>query len=521
MLSTAAIRAELAPMLRLALPLIVAELGWMAMEIVDTIMVSRLPNSTEAIGAAGLGGILFYVASIFAAGLLFGLDTVVSQSFGAGRLDECHRWLIQSLYIVAALTPFVMLATWATPHALALTGTLDPSLLSETRRYMHALMWSALPLLLYFAFRRYLQAINHVGIVMASLVAANLVNVVANYALIFGNLGAPAMGIAGAGWGTVIARSTMAVVLLGYIVWYDRQHHVSILDILRGHHDEVSASSSSAARAEKVSSFRFQVSGENQEQDQDHSKPGTRNSKPGLEPSAFISVHQRPSGFPGLRPDMSRLGTLLRLGFPVAFQILFEVGVFAAATYMAGRLGVIPLAAHQITLRTASVTFMVPLAISSAAAVRVGQALGRGDPPGAARAGWTALALGAAFMTCAALVFVSVPQQIARIFTQDAGVIATTISLLLVAAVFQLCDGLQIVASGALRGAGDTRTPMLTSLAAYWGLGLPLGAYLGLWAGMGVVGVWTGLCVALCGIGAGLLWWWGKAVSRFTFHVSR
>lgn len=464
-------------MLRLALPLIVAELGWMAMEIVDTIMVSRLPNSTEAIGAAGLGGILFYVPAIFAAGLLFGLDTLVSHAYGARRLDECHRWLIQSLYIVATLTPLCIVAIWQMPLILNRTQTLDVSLLQQTTVFMHALMWSAAPLLLYFAFRRYLQAMDKVNIVMIALLIANVVNLVGNWALIYGHLGMPALGIAGSGWATVIARSTMALILLGYIIYYDRKHHISILDILRGRAGE------------------------------------------GGSPSASIRSYPR-LAFPGLRPDAKRIRELLRLGFPVAFQILFEVGVFATATYLAGRLGVIPLAAHQITLRTASVTFMVPLAISSAAAVRVGQALGRRDLPGASRAGWTALFLGVSFMTAAAVVFVVFPRAIARVFTTDETVIQTTIALLFVAAVFQIFDGLQIVASGALRGAGDTRTPMLTSLVAYWVLGLPLGYYLGFARGMGVVGVWVGLCVGLMIIGVGMLWWWGRKIGLLSSPAS-
>lgn len=437
-------------MLRLALPLIVAELGWMAMEIVDTIMVSRLPNSTEAIGAAGLGGILFYTAAIFAAGLLFGLDTLVSHSYGARRLDECHHWLIQSLYVVAVLTPPALIAIGMMPAILRRAGDLDPSLLQQTTLFMHALKWSAVPLLLYFAFRRYLQAMDKVNIVMIALLVANVVNLIGNWALIYGHLGAPALGIRGSGWATVIARSTMALILCGYIAYYDHKLHISLLDLIF-----------------KDKAYKL---------------------------------------------GWERIRALLGLGAPVAFQILAEVGVFAAATYLAGRLGVIPLAAHQITLRVASVTFMVPLAISSAAAVRVGQALGRQDPPGAARAGWTALALGSAFMTCAAVTFILLPRQIARVFTTDEYVIQLTVTLLAVAAIFQLFDGLQIVASGALRGAADTRTPMLAGLGAYWLLGLPLGYYLAFPRGMGAVGIWTGLCAALVVIGSGLLWWWGRTI---------
>lgn len=442
-------------MLRLALPLIVAELGWMAMEIVDTIMVSRLPNSTEAIGAAGLGGILFYVAAIFSGGLLFGLDTLVSHAYGARKLDECHRWLMQSLYIVAVLAPLCVVTIWVTPLVMRRygglgTGAAAESLLQQTTLFMHALMWSVIPLLLYFAFRRYLQAMDKVNIVMIALLIANGVNLVANWALIYGHLGMPALGIRGSGWATVIARTSMVLVLFGYIIYYDHKLHVSLLDLIF-----------------KDKAYRF---------------------------------------------ELDRVRELLRLGAPVAFQILFEVGVFAAATYLAGRLGVIPLAAHQITLRTASVTFMVPLAISSAAAVRVGQALGRRDVGGASRAGWTALFLGVGFMTCSAVVFVVFPRQIVGVFTTDEAVIQTAIVLLFIAAVFQIFDGLQIVASGALRGAADTRTPMFASLCAYWALGLPMAYYLGFVRGMGVVGVWMGLCFGLMLMGSGLLWWWSRKI---------
>ena len=127
----------------------------------------------------------------------------------------------------------------------------------------------------------------------------------------------------------------------------------------------------------------------------------------------------------------------------------------------------------------------------------VNQAVGRGEPRAAARSGWTALVIAGVFMSGAALLFVSVPRAIIRIFTDDTAVIATGAALLGVAAIFQLFDGLQVVATGALRGAGDTRTAMLANLVGHWVLGLPIGAALCFWLGWGVIGLWAGLCAGL------------------------
>jgi multidrug resistance protein, MATE family len=158
----------------------------------------------------------------------------------------------------------------------------------------------------------------------------------------------------------------------------------------------------------------------------------------------------------------------------------------------------------------AALTFMVPLGISSAAAVRVGHQLGRGDPTRAHLAGWSAILLGAGFMTCTGLVFVTASKQIARLFSPDLAVIRVGATLLLVAAAFQLFDGLQTVATGALRGSGDTRTPMLANLVAYWFIGLPFGYVLCFRFGWGALGIWIGLCIGLMIIGSALLFAWHK-----------
>jgi MATE family multidrug resistance protein len=206
--------------------------------------------------------------------------------------------------------------------------------------------------------------------------------------------------------------------------------------------------------------------------------------------------------------DVARLRRLVRLGFPAAAQSTLEVGVFAAATALAGRLSADALAAHQIALNMAAFTFMVPYGVASAGAVSVGHAVGRRDPRGASRAGWTALLIGATFMSAAAAVFLVLPRALVGAFTRDPGVVEVGASLLFVAAVFQLFDGLQGVATGILRGLGDTRTAMLWNLAGHWLLGLPLGYTLCFVLGLGVTGLWWGLSAGLivCGVALVTVW---------------
>jgi MATE family multidrug resistance protein len=428
--------------LRLALPLIIAEVGWMSMGIVDTIMVGRLPDSAVAIGATGLGQSLYHSVAIFGGGLLLGLDTFVAQAYGRKDLHDARISLVNGLFLALALTPILMLAVSFWPPLMQHFG-ISAQLVEPMRPFLHALNWGTLPLLTYFALRRYLQAENVVLPIMFALISANVVNAIGDWALIYGHLGVPAMGITGSGWATCVARIYMAGVLAVTLLWVESKR---------------------------------------------------------LLPQWTGAVHI----------DLRRVTALLKLGAPAATQILLEIGAFAAATALVARLGPVPLSGHEIALNCAALTFMVPLGISSAAAVRVGQQLGRRDSAGARRAGWSAIVLGAGFMTCSGLVFVSIPTWIARLFSPDPVVIRTGARLLLVAAAFQLFDGLQTVATGALRGAGDTKTPMLANFVAYWLIGLPVGYLLCFKLGWGAVGVWIGLCAGLMMIGSGLLLAWHK-----------
>jgi multidrug resistance protein, MATE family len=430
------LRAEISPMVRLALPLVFAEIGWMAMGVEDTMFVGRV--SPEAIGAVGLGTMLFYGVGIFASGLLLGLDTLVSQAFGAGDLDDCRHSLITGFWLSLFLIPVVMGLIGGLIPLLSAWG-IDPAVMRETQPYLRVLNWSVPFLLLFFGFRRYLQSMNIVRPIMLTLLTANLVNILFNWIFVFGNMGAPKLGAEGAALATLGSRIYMAVVL-GIVIWTNdsRLPHVS------------------------------------------------------------------------WKPDLSRVKELLRLGMPAAAQMGLETGVFAVVTVLVGKLGATVLAGHQIALQTVSMTFMMPLGISSAAAVRVGHAMGRGDREGMARAGWMALGLGGAMMSCAAIALLLLPYWIARLFTPETEVIAAGVVLLRIAALFQLFDGLQVVATGALRGTGDTRTPMICHFAGYWLIGLPVGWLLCFRYGMGAPGLWIGLSIGLVVIGVVLVEVWRR-----------
>jgi len=440
-------------MLALAWPLVLAEIGWMAMGIIDTIMVGRLPGSAAAIGAVSLGSILFYTSTVSASCLLLGLDTLVSQAYGAGRIADCHRSLCTALYLCAVLAPAMMIVNIAMAAGLPRLGV-NPTVLPQATAYIRILNWGTLPLMLYFAFRRYLQGVGVVKPVMFALISANAINLFGNWVMIYGHLGFRAMGTDGSAWATVAARVYMAGALISCALYSDRARRSGL----------------------------FQVP---------------------------------------LAPDWPRMARLLTLGFPAAAQVLLEIGVFGLATALISRLDAASLAGHQIALNLASLTFMVPLGVSSAAAVRVGHLIGQRDPAAAGRAGWSALACGVAFMSLAALAFLTIPERIARIYTADPAVIRMSVTLLAIAAAFQLFDGCQIVASGALRGAGHTRAPMWCNLLFYWFIGLPLGMWLCFRARWGAAGLWTGLCFGLILIGSVLLAVWRQTVAGLRRSAAR
>jgi MATE family multidrug resistance protein len=438
------VTSELRPLLRIAGPVILAEIGWMSMGVVDTMMVG--PIGPAAIAAVGLGSGVFGAIVLFGMGLLLGLDALVSQAYGARRFEECEHWLHQGVWLAIALGPPIMVATWLVWLTLDLWG-LYPDIRVLVGPYLGVTAAGSWPLLLYAAFRRYLQGMHLVRPIMFALITANIVNAAANWVLIYGNLGAPALGVTGSAWATTGARIYMAVFLY---VAIRREHH------RRGRQ------------------------------------------------------HPRVS----LAFDAARVRQVVALGLPAATQILLEVGVFAVATALAGKLDPISAGSHQIALNLAGLAFMVPLGLSSSGAVRVGHAFGAGDRRRAALAGWTALGAGAVIVLAIAAVFVLFPEPMLRAFTDDSRVIEIGTALLAIAAAFQLFDGAQAIATGILRGIGDTRTPMIINVIGHWLLGLPASYTLCFAIGWGVAGLWAGLSLGLIFVALILTAvWWKKATS--------
>ena len=453
----AAFRREMRPMLRIALPLVLAEVGWMSMGLVDTVMVGHLPEAAVPLSAAALAQVLYNTFAFGVGGILLGLDTTISQAHGAGDYKAAHRWLFQGILLAAAISVFLIVLSLISPFGFAHLHA-DPAVIAGAVPTLRALSWGTFPLLLYFALRRHLQAFNHVRIIAATLVSANLVNILFDWLLIFEHrwmwfghaVGWRAMGVVGSGIATSLARVYQAFFLIAALLVVDRKEEYGLLAGGLWH---------------------------------------------------------------SLRPHWGSLKRLVGLGGPSGATILVEVAIFAVVTSIISTLGPVPLAGHEIALNCASFTFMIPLGVSAAASVRVGQAIGRKAPVEAKAAGWAAIALGACFMTVACGVFLILPRVLASAFTHDAGVIRAAVPLLMVAAIFQFCDGLQVTAIGALRGAGDTKSGLITHLCTYWLLGLPVGLFLCFHEKMGARGLWLGLSVALVVAGVVLLMRWrGKRI---------
>jgi MATE family multidrug resistance protein len=431
-------RRELREMLTLAWPVVLAELAWILMGIVDTIVVG--PLGPAAIGAVGTGSTMFFAVMVLGMGTLFALDTHVSQSFGAGRIDECHRWLFAGIQLAAVLSVGLMVLGLAGVELLRGSG-IHPAVLALLQPYLRRLLLSVPPLLAYTVFRRYLQAMHVVRPILVAMVGANLVNGVGNWMFVYGHLGAPRLGPVGTAYATLAARIAMAA-YLGFVILYRERRQPS------GLHD-----------------VRFTWDG-------------------------------------------ARVRRLLVLGLPAACQVTLEVGVFAVAAGLAGRISPVALAANQIVLNIAGFFFMFPYGLSSAAAVRVGHAVGRRDWHGVRLAGWAALGLAFAFAGVVATLFVTAPGPLLRLFTADPSVLGVGVTLLFICAVFQPFDGFQAVATGALRGLGETRIPMVLNLAFHWFVGLPVAYVLCFQASWGVVGLWSGLSLGLILIGASLIGVW-------------
>jgi len=426
-------REDIEAMLRLALPVVVVQVGMMLLGVVDTMVVGRL--SSEALAAVALGHVMVVAVSSFGVGLLLALDPLVAQAVGANDTVAARRAVQRGLLMAFALMVPTTLLLLPSETALTLLRQ-PPETIPLAAAYARICIPGLLPFYGFVVLRQSLQAMGRMRPIVTTIIVVNLFNLVADWVLVFGAGPIPRLGPVGSAWATTAARTLLFVILLIFA----RKELAPVL----GHLDR-----------------------------------------------AVFKI----------RP----LWRTIRLGIPIGFQLQLEMVAFAAIALLMGGLGTVQMAAHQVAINLASLTFMVPLGISSACAVRVGQAIGADDAGRARRAAAAGLLIGAGFMSLMAALFVGAPRLLAAAYTSVEGVVALAALLIPIAGYFQIFDGLQVVSSGVLRGAGDTRAPLVVNIIGFWFIGLPISLILAFRLDYGPQGLWWGVAAGLGAVAVILL----------------
>ncbi len=398
---------------------------------------------SQIIAAGALGAATFYLLINIGCAIVSAVSPLAAEAYGAGRVESIGRVVRQGLWLSVILAIPVTLLIWHSGALLRLLGQ-EPANVALAELYLRAIAWGYFPGLGFAVLKSFVSALSQPRPVIVTMIGGTLFNVAANYVLAFGKFGLPALGIAGLGWASALSLWGMFAALAIYI----------------------------------LSHPQLRVYG------------------------AFTNLHQ----FEG-----KGFGELVRVGVPIGVLAGVEGGFFTFVTFLMGQLGTVTLAAHQIALQTAVVTFTIPLGISIASTIRVGQLIGQKNPQGARLAGFVSIGIAASFMAMMGILFWTIPGAIVSLYIDtanpaNAAVVSLAKTLLGVAAMFQIVDGIQVTAAGALRGLKDTRVPLLIGILAYWGIGLSCGYTLGLGLGFGGVGLWWGFAIGLA-VAAGVLTW--------------
>jgi MATE family multidrug resistance protein len=393
----------------------------------------------EELAASVLAFNFFTLLWFFGMGVLQAVIPLAARARGQRRPRDLRRAVRMGFWISTLFCVPVWCLLFFIESILLMLGQ-EPELARLAGVYMRVLQWSMAPALLIMAVRGFLTVMERTQVVLWATIAGAVVNAILDYVLIFGEFGFPRLELVGAGIASVFSATTTFLFLLFYSLWHPKLRRYNILGRI-------------------------------------------------------------------WRSDWPVFFQIVRMGAPIGLTIVAEGSLFTASAIMIGWLGTIPLAGHGIALQIASITFMVPVGLSVAAMTRVSLAAGRGDHAGIGRAGWTSLAVTMIFMGCFAVLFWTIPETLVGFYLdlndpQAEEVLAYGVSFLLVAALFQLADGGQIIGVNNLRGLGDTTIPLFYALFGYWGVGISLSLGLGFLAGWGGVGVWCGLagglaCVAL------------------------
>jgi len=429
---------EFAATWALGLPLAGSQLAWMGRSLTDVVVLGWY--GPESLAAGGLGANYFFMTYIFGLGVVSAVLPLIAQSLGeggAGQVRAVRGAVRQGLWVAIALAvPAMLLCLAAGPAFLAMGQ--DPAIATEAGHYVLAAMPGLLPAFAVAALRGFMASLSRGRPVLLVSLAALPANAVLDYGLVFGAWGLPELGAVGAGLASTAVEYAMLAALVT-IVLADRQFR------------------------------RYAIFGR------------------------------------FWRADWPMFGQLLRIGVPIGITLLLEVGIFSAGAFLMGFFGVTALAAHQIAVQCAAVTFMIPYGLSQATTVRVGLFAGRRDAAGALRAGKAGTASALAVMALMAVMFWLAGGPIASLFLDlsapGAPAVAEMAAVYLsIAALFQIVDGAQVAANGALRGLKDTAVPMAIVAVGYWAIAFPLALYLGFELDLRGEGLWwalaTGLAVA-------------------------
>lgn len=423
---------EIMACLRLAGPLIVAQMAFVGMIVTDTLMAGRL--GAVHLAAVALGSALWTPAYLFFMGVCMAVSPFVAQLAGAGKRGSIGPYLHQALYIALSLS----VAWWLLIRASGLIlNRLDVSaeISALSLAYLRAMAWGTPAACLFFILRFTSEGLGYTRPVMAFAFLGLLVNAGADYVLMYGAFGAPALGAEGCGWATAF---TLWIMALGLGLLVARERTYRDLELFK-----------------------------------DWQPP---------------------------RPSVCR--ETLRVGLPIGFSIFMEASLFGTVGLLMAQFGGAAVAGHQVAINFTALTFMLPVGLALATTIRVGQAVGRGDCQGARTSGRTGIGIALVIMIFPALLMGLRPRWVVALYTDAPEVAELAERFLRLAALFQFWDGLQVTASGALRGLKDTRAPMLITFFAYWCVGLPLGAYLGFVVLKQPAGLWWGLIAGLAAAAA-------------------
>ena len=412
---------------RMSVPMMVAQVGHLAMSVVDNLMVGRV--GTEALAAAAIGHGIFMLIMVPGIGVTMAITPLTAMAHGRGDLRECGHILRQGMMLNLACGVLLCAVAWVAADGVVLLNQ-PPEVVGPAILYLKTLALSLLPMMVFQSFRQFAEGVSILKPAMVITLVANVVNFLTNWIFVFGNLGAPALGLTGAGLATLASRIFMALVLGAYVLY----------------------------------------------------SPAMKHFGPELRLRSL---------------NLPLIWRLLKIGVPGACQYFFEVSAFSASAVIVGWMGTVPLAAHQVALNLASISFMGALGISAVSTIRVGNAVGRESVADVRAAGFSAVILVAAFMSFTGIVFILGRFFFPALYVDDAQVIRIASFLLIITAVFQISDGVQAVGLGMLRGIPDMKIPTLMTLTAYWVVGLPSGYALAFWGNLGIYGVWYGLTLGL------------------------